>query len=192
MTARPARLSMIVALSAALAALASGCGNTTNTLTGSASSTAAPYLDLNGLKYQVQVSRQLNPHNAEDANYLVGLAPSQQGLAPDQAWFGVFVTVYNPSHASHLAAADFTVTDTQNNVYRPTPVATVNPFVYRQRTVGRDDQIPRLGSLPFYGPSGGAILIFKVKLSSFDNRPLQLRITDPVDPSVVAMEPLDL
>lgn len=183
---------MIVAVSAALAALASGCGNTTNTLTGSASSTAAPYLDLNGLKYQVQVSRQLNPNNAEDANYLTGLPAPQQRLAPDEAWFGVFVAVYNRSGQAHLAAADFTVTDTQDNVYRPTPVGTVNPFAYRQRTVGRDDQIPTLGSLPFYGPSGGAILLFKVKLSSFDNRPMQLRITDPVDPSIVASEPLDL
>jgi hypothetical protein len=189
MKARAARLSMIVATASALAALASGCGNTTNTLTGT---TGAAYLDLNGLKYQVEISRQLNPRAAEDANYLVGLTPSQQGLAADQAWFGVFVAVYNTSHQSHLAAADFTVTDTQGNVYRPTPFGTVNPFAYRQRTVGRDDQIPRLGSVGFYAPSGGAVLLFKVKLSSFDNRPLQLRIADPVDPSVVATEPLDL
>jgi hypothetical protein len=189
MRLRGLRVPTVVAIVAALAAIAAGCGDTKHTLTGDS---AAIYLDLNQLKYQVQISRELNQHDTEDLNYLAGLPPAARSLAPDQAWFAVFLSVYNRTHETHLSAGSFTVTDTQGQVYRPVPVGSVNPFVYRQRNVERNDQIPRLGSVAFYASSGGSMLLFKVKLASFDNRPLMLRIADPLNPSVVATEPLDV
>jgi hypothetical protein len=189
MRLRGLRVPSVVAIVAALAAIGAGCGDTQHTLTGSS---AAIYLDLNQLKYQVQISRELNQHDPEDLNYLAGLPPAARALAPNEAWFAIFVTVYNRTHETHLSAGSFTVTDTQGQVYRPVPVGSVNPFAYRQRNVQRDDQIPRLGSVAYYAPSGGSMLLFKVKVASFDNRPLTLRIADPLNPSVVATEPLDV
>ena len=67
----------ILALPAVLAALALGaCGDshtkvTTGTYAGE-SGANAPYLDVGPLKYQVQLSRQLNPANSEDSGYLAG------------------------------------------------------------------------------------------------------------------------
>jgi hypothetical protein len=179
----------VLAATAALAASAAGCGDTTHTLTGDS---AAIYLDLNHLKYQVQVSREINAHDPEDINYLVGLPPADRGLRPDQSWFGVWLAVFNRTKQTHLAAASFTVTDTQGNVYRPIPLNSVNLFAYHQRNVERNDQIPRQGSAASYAPIGGELLLFKINDLSFQNRPLTLRIVDPTNPSLVAEEPLDI
>jgi hypothetical protein len=179
----------LLGAAALLAVGAAGCGDTKHTLVGDSE---AIYLDLNHLKYQVQVSRELNPHDPEDINYLVGLSPADRALRPDQAWFGVWLSVYNRTHETHLAAGSFTVTDTQGNTYRPTTLGSINAFAYRQRNVERDDQIPRLGSAAYYAPTGGELLLFKITYTTFQNRPLTLRIADPTNPSVVAQEPLDI
>ena len=189
MRLRGLRVPTGVAIVAALAALAAGCGDTQHTLT---AESGAIYLDLNHLKYQVQISRELNQHDPEDSNYLIGLPPAARALAPDQAWFGVFLAVYNRTHDTHLSAASFTVVDTQGQVYHPVQLESINPFAYRQRNVERNDQIPRLGSVAYYASSGGSLLLFKVKTTSFDNRPLALRIADPLNSSIVATEPLDV
>ena len=70
--ARPAR-NALVAVAAVLAALALGaCGDshtrvTTGTYAG-ASGKNAPYLNVGPLIYEVQISRELNPYNSEDAD----------------------------------------------------------------------------------------------------------------------------
>ena len=51
---------------------------------------------------------------------------------------------------------------------------------------------PRTVFLCGLAATGGSLLLFKVKIASFDNRPLTLRIADPLNPSVVATEPLDV
>jgi hypothetical protein len=189
MRLRGLQIPTAVAIVAMLATVTAGCGDTKNTLK---ADSGAIYLDLNHLKYQVQISRELNQHDPEDISYLVGVPPAARTLAPNQAWFGVFVAVYNRTHQTHLAAADFTITDTQGQVYRPIQLDRINSFAYRQRNVQRNDQIPRLGSVAYYAPTGGSMLLFKVTYASFDNRPLTLHIADPLNPSVVATEPLDI
>ena len=57
--------------------------------------TEAVYLDLDGLQYQVQISRQLNPYDVEDSYYVRG--QNEPAPARDDTWFGVFVRVYNPT-----------------------------------------------------------------------------------------------
>src|SRR5918998_6206715 len=53
------------------------------------------YLELGGLKYQTQISRQLNEYDTEDRDYLIGLTDEQRRLTNDQVWFAVFVRVEN-------------------------------------------------------------------------------------------------
>src|SRR5690349_6007993 len=95
---RPSSLLLSLALGL-LSALALGaCGNsetkvTTGTYAGE-SGQNAPYLNVGPLIYEVQLSRQLNPANVEDAAYLQGLTPVQRALAPGQEWFAVFIQVY--------------------------------------------------------------------------------------------------
>ena len=68
---RAAALLIVAALAVA------GCGGGTGQLVTSAD-TEGIYLDLGGMKYQVQISRLLNPTDREDEGYLVDL-PAGQG-----------------------------------------------------------------------------------------------------------------
>src|SRR4051812_36884038 len=107
-------------LAVVFSALAIGaCGNREDvTLHGT---TEGAYHDLGPLKYQVQISRLLNPGSVEDRAYFVGMDASQGNLPAGQEWFAVFVRVENSGDtAGHPArAADYVITDTQNTKFRP-------------------------------------------------------------------------
>ena len=156
--------------------LLSACGDTKHN---HHASNEGIYIDIGQLKYQVQLSRELNPFDVEDASYLSGLAPSVKALGADQAWFGVFLLVFNKSGQPRPAAGDFYITDTQGTVVRPTPPAPDNPFAYRPVTVPGHDQIPTAGSAAADSPTQGAVSLYKMSISSFDNRPLTLHIVGP-------------
>ena len=184
-------------LPALLAVLVLGaCGDshtkvTTGTYAGE-SGAAAPYLNVGPLIYQVQLSRELNPENAEDVSYLRGLSPAQRELRPGQEWFAVFLQVYN--HTSHHlpASTDITISDTQENVYGPTLPLGPNEFAYRGGFVPAESQIPAPGTIPADAPTQGALLLYKIQIVSLDNRPLELKIVDPFDPTESASAELDV
>ena len=53
------------------------------------------YIDVGDLKYQVQLSRIINPNDEEDRYYLEGLPAGTVPPKPDEAWFGVWMRVQN-------------------------------------------------------------------------------------------------
>jgi hypothetical protein len=152
----------------------------------------APYLNVGPLIYEVQLSRELNPADTEDAAYLKGLTPMQRKLAPGEEWFGVFLQVYNESSAPHPAATVVTIRDTQENIYSPTIPNATNEFAYRGGLLGPKARIPALNTVAANGPTQGALLLYKIKIVSLDNRPLELKIVDPLDPSQTAQAELDV
>lgn len=187
----------ILAFSALVALSLGACSDdshtrvTTGTYAGE-SGQNAPYLNVGPLIYEVQLSRELNPADTEDAAYLKGLTPRQRKLAPGEEWFGVFVQVYNESSAPHPAATEFTITDTQENTYRPIVPAATNEFAYRAGLMQPKSRIPALNTVAADGPTQGALLLYKIKLLSLDNRPLELKIVDPLDPRQTAQAELDV
>jgi hypothetical protein len=156
----------------------------------------APYLNVGPLIYEVQLSRQLNPADTEDASYLTGLTPAQLRLRPGEEWFAVFVQVYNESSAPHLAAKELTISDTQSNVYLPVVPSPTNEFSYQRVAyaglLAPKARIPVLNTVAADGPTQGALLLYKIKVVSLDNRPLELNIIDPVDPTQTASAELDV
>ena len=140
------------------------------------------YLDVGELKYQVQVSRPLNPSDPEDRGYLTGIPPAAQGLAGDETWFGVFLLVQNETDHPHPAATEFEIEDTSGNLFAPLEVTGSNVFAYRPRIVPPEGQIPEPESAAASGPIQGAMLLFKLKAATLDNRPLELTIRSPQDP----------
>jgi hypothetical protein len=152
----------------------------------------APYLNVGPLIYEVQLSRELNPNDTEDASYLTGLTPAQRRLGPGEEWFGVFLQVYNESSAPHPAATSLTINDTQNNVYTPIVPAITNEFVYRGGLLRAKARIPELNTVAANGPTQGALLLYKIKVVSLDNRPLELKIVDSLDPTQSASAELDV
>jgi hypothetical protein len=137
------------------------------------------YVDIDELKYQVQISRQMNPLLTLDRDYFLGLPDGQMELGDDQEWFGVFLQVQNPGDEAHRLAADFEIHDTQGNTYRPVPMGDVNPFAYRPGPVGPGDFYPHVNSTAGERPPQGALLLFKLRRFSLDNRPLELYVRGP-------------
>ncbi|HUB72837.1 MAG TPA: hypothetical protein VL979_02220 [Solirubrobacteraceae bacterium] len=194
----PSRLRKVQLLLPALLAvlLVSGCGDShTRVSTGTYAGEGgvdAPYLNVGPLIYQVQLSRELNPADSEDAQYLKGLTAEQSKLEPGQEWFAVFMQVYNNGSRSHTASDQLTLSDTQENVYLPVVPDETNPFAYRGVSVPADNQLPLPGTIADDDPAQGLVLLYKIQIVSLDNRPIELKIVDPEDPSQTASAELDV
>lgn len=185
------RRAALLACCALAAAPLAGCGvKTARTTKGE---TEGSYLDVENLKYQVQVSRVLNPFDNEDRAYLQGLAPSVAHLANDEAWFAIFLRVENGHTPAYEAANDFEMRDTQNDVYTPVTLPKANQFAYRGGLVPGHGQLPEFDTPAYDNPSiRGQMLLFKVKETSLDNRPLELVIRSPHVPQTEATVDLDV
>jgi hypothetical protein len=190
------RTSSLLALLAAGSLALGGCGDshsrvTTGTYAGE-SGANAPYLDVGELTYEVQLSRELSPFDTEDAAYLQGLSPTQRGLTPEEEWFAVFLQVYNNSSRTQPAASEITIHDTQGNVYSPVVPGATNPFVYRGGYVPAKGRLPTPDSTAAQGTTQGALLLYRIKIASLDNRPLKITIVDPTNAAERASAELDV
>jgi hypothetical protein len=152
----------------------------------------APYLNVGPLIYEVQLSRQLNPYNSEDAAYLEGLTPAERKLEPGQEWFAVFVQVYNNTNREYSDASNITISDTQENVYTPLALSPLNAFAYHPGPVPAKNQVPLPDTTADSFGTQGALLLYKIQIVSLDNRPLTLKIADPEDPTETASAELDV
>jgi hypothetical protein len=187
----------ILATLLVLAALALGaCGDshtrvTTGTYAGG-SGKNAPYLNVGPLVYEVQISRELNPYDTEDSSYLLGLAPAQLALHPGEEWFAVFLQVYNNSSLPHPVATNLTITDAEGNTYYPLTLGPSNLFAYRAGLVPAGGRFPALNTVAADDPTQGALLLYKIKVLSLNNRPFTLKIVDPGDSAQSASAELDV
>jgi hypothetical protein len=180
----------IIAL-ALLSALALGaCGNKEKRVLHG--STEGAYLDLGPVKYQVQISRQLNPADPEDKAYLVGLSAADRRLPAGQEWFAVFVRAQNEAGTPQPAATEYAITDTQNTKFRPVQFGPDNVFAYRGGTIGPHGLIPVPDSPPAETTIQGSLLLFKIPTQNLENRPLEFSIRAPNAPGETATVDLDV
>lgn len=167
-------LRKLVPLVLAAFALAA-CGNKEGIV--KEASTEGIHVDVGGLTYQVQMSRYLNPADVEDEEYLQGLP---EGITPelpgDETWFGVWMRVKNYSDEPLTPTTSFTIVDTEENEYRPVPLADTNPFVYEATTLQHAQVLPTPDTAAASGPIQGALILFRLKTESLQNRPLVLEI----------------
>jgi hypothetical protein len=174
----------------ALAALAVGaCGNKEKvTLHGD---TEGIYIDVGDLKYQVQISRLLNPTDREDSGYLIDL-PADQQLKPDENWFAVFMRVENDSDKAAPATNGYSIRDTQGNIYKPVTMGPKNVFAYRAAVLQPKDILPLPGSPAAENTIQGSMLLFKIPVANFQNRPLELEIPPPQGGGPIGTVDLDV
>jgi hypothetical protein len=134
------------------------------------------------IDYNVYITRELNLRDVEDAGYYKG-----PEAPPGFALYGVFLTACNPANGDNSpdvpAATDFTVIDTQGNRFKPLTLPTDNVFAYQAVTLKHRACVPEAGSLAASAPTNGSLLIFKLPLATLENRPLDLEIVSPPDPS---------
>jgi hypothetical protein len=140
--------------------------------------TEGVYVTTGDLQYQVQISRQLNPADFEDHDYLTGLPARGAGLPAGQEWFAVFLRVFNRTDQPHPSASQFVIKDTTGKEFRPVPLdLKVNTVAYRPLTVKPGDQIPVPGSHARENATQGGMVLFRIPVSAYANRPLELHIT---------------
>jgi len=162
-----------------------GCGRTT--LTGvtqdQLSAGLEPYFNVGAITYQVQVSRQLNPFDDEDVQYLAGVKDAQD-LAANQLWYGVFLWAKNQTSQTRDTADRFLLVDSEGTVYTPTALnASINPYAWTTQALSQNETEPAPDSIASDGSAGGGLILFKVKDSVYANRPLTLEIFQPGDPT---------
>jgi hypothetical protein len=151
------------------------------------------YLSLGPLKYQVQLSRQLNPNDIQDRYLLRGVPPAEQNIAPDEVWFGVFLQVENESSKPLQPSGDIQIIDTQDERFTPLTLEDSNLFAYRASEPIPSGEILPIADTPGYDtPIRGAMLLFKLKGSALDNRPLELEIQGSTTPKHTGIIDLDV
>jgi hypothetical protein len=173
---RAARL--VLACVAGLAAVAAaGCGNKEDKVT--LAETEGIYVTVDDLKYQIQISRILNPAAPDDSHYLRGL-PEGEEPADDEVWYGIFMRVENDSDDPHPAAESFRIHDTQDDEYEPIELdPAVSDYVYEPTELQPGTLMPEPDTPAYDNTIRGNLLLFKVPAEALGNRPLELEIESP-------------
>lgn len=151
------------------------------------------YLDISELKYQVQVSRQLNPDDVQDKPYLAGVPDDERELTPDEVWFGIFLRVQNETDEALMPSADIEIEDTQGGKFEPLELEEENLYAYRaNEEIPGGETLPLLDSPGYDSPSRGALILFKLTLTALNNRPLELKIEGRKAPQQTGFIDLDV
>jgi hypothetical protein len=128
-------------------------------------------LHLGELIYNVQITRFLNPDNAEDANYLEGQEPAGAG----QDYLGVFIRILNEGEEPATIPEEFEIVDTRGNTFKA--LESESPFALEPgATIEPDGEYPPFDTPARSGPIKGAMLLFLVDEESIENRPIELEI----------------
>ena len=189
---RPRRLCALLA-ALLLAGVLSACGKHQSTGPVRIAETEGIYLDVSDLKYQVQVSRQLEPNDVQDKAFLVGVPEGERELESNEVWFAVLIRVQNVTDEDLLPASDITITDTQEQEFEPLELEQTNTFAYRaNETIPAGEVVPVIDSPGYDSPSRGALLLFKLTLTALNNRPLELKIEGRKAPQQTGIVDLDV
>ena len=168
----------LLCLASVAALAAAGCGNKEEIVT--VAETEGIYVTVDDLKYQIQISRILEPASPEDQAYLRGVSETEE-LTEDELWYAIFMRVENTTDEPHQMAETYTIHDTQGNDYEPLELdPTDNVFAYEAHELEPDTRLaPELDSPASDNTIRGNLLLFKIPASSLGNRPLELEIESP-------------
>lgn len=134
-------------------------------------------LPLEGVTYNVFITRQLNLQDVEDKGYTEGVPEAP----PGSTYYGVFLEACNVTEESLETTDSFRIVDTAGNEFEPLELEPENPFAYQPVALEPDECTPAEGSVASAAPTSGALLIFEVPLTSVENRPLELEVLDGFD-----------
>ena len=129
-------------------------------------------LELEGIEYNVFITRQLNTRITPDKAYV------EEGTEPErgETLYGVFIQTCNRSDDPHETIDGFKIVDNQGNEFEPEELPEDNQFAYHPRELLPDECIPEVGSVAQLGPTSGSMLLFRLPLENTEYRPLELEI----------------
>ena len=169
----------LLCLASVAALAAAGCGNKHEIVT--VAETEGIYITVDQLKYQIQISRILDPASPEDQAYLHGIPETEAELAEDELWYGIFMRVENDKDDPHQMAETYTIHDTEGSEFEPVDLdLEQNVFAYEAHELQPGGTLaPELDSPASDNTIRGNLLLFKIPASSLGNRPLELEIESP-------------
>ena len=127
-------------------------------------------IDIDGINYNVFITRELNLAIPPDKAYYNGPAAK-----PGNALYGVFIQACNISeNEDRVSTADFVVEDNQGTEFEPLELEEDNAFAYRSTKLRGNECVPEEGSVAQLGPTAGSMLLFDFPLENTENRPLEL------------------
>jgi hypothetical protein len=129
-------------------------------------------LELEGVDYNVFITRQLNPAIPPDTAYVQEV----EEPARDETLYGVFLQACNFSDDPHETVDGFKIVDNQGNEFEPEELPLENPFAYHPRELLTNECIPEAGGVAQLGPTAGSMLLFRLPLENTEYRPLELEI----------------
>lgn len=188
------RLPMLLA-AGVLALGVAGCGlehrtNASGVSQDDLSAGGEPYFFDGGVTYQVQDSRQLNPYDQIDVQYLAGVQGAQ-ALSANQLWYGVFLWAKNQNQVTKTTADTFKIVDSAGDVFTATKLnPSVNPYAWTALKLTPNQIEPAADTAASDGSAGGGLVLFKLTQAVYSNRPLTLEIFAPGSskPSKVSLD----
>jgi hypothetical protein len=173
----------LLALVLTLFSLAAGCGEDEPKTVGA----EGEFIQVGDTDYQVQLTRLLNPQQRPDDTYLRGQAPPPAA----ETYLGVFLRIENEGDSPYKPPRDLKVVDTQGNEYLPLDTTQSGFGLDFGEAIPPDGVAPAPGSPAAFGPTSGALLLFRVKdETATDNLPLELQV--PVEgqeePSTITLD----
>jgi hypothetical protein len=166
----PRRLLMLLCL-AALAGGPAACGNSDEEKGVDEPAREGLAIELDGIEYNVFITRQLNTKVTPDKAYFEG-----PEAGPGETLYGVFIQVCNRSEDTHDTASDFKIKDNQDNEFEPEELPEDNAFAYHAGELEPNECFPEAGSVAQLGPTSGSMLLFRLPLENTEYRPLELEV----------------
>jgi hypothetical protein len=167
----------ILAAAAVLAVSLGACGKTGHPAT---AENDGVYVNAGPITYQLQVSRELNQYGTEDSQYLTGLPPGAASVSAGQEWYGVFLWAKNQTNSRQVTSDQFDIVDTEGNHYYPLQATpSLNAYAWTAQSLAPGTTEPAPDTTASFGPTQGALVLFKLNASIYANRPLTLEIRGP-------------
>jgi hypothetical protein len=167
----PRRLSLLLCL-AALTPVLAACGNADEHPGVDHPAREGLALELDGIAYNVFITRQLNPRIPPDDAYVEEGTREEE----DETLYGVFLQACNNSDEAHETIDQFKIVDNQDNEFEPEELPDDNKFAYHARELLPHECIPEIGGVAQLGPSAGSMLLFRLPVENTEYRPLELEI----------------
>jgi hypothetical protein len=143
-------------------------------------------LELDELRFNVQITRFLNHNDPEDGVYLEG----QQVPPPaGRDYLAVFVEIDNEgSEAARLpTAADLSVVDTTGQAYEA--LDSDSPFALDLGgNIDAHSEVPAPDTPAASGPTQGSIVLYLVPSNIGENRPLELEISSGGEDATIELD----
>lgn len=150
------------------------------------------YVDAGPITYQLEISRELDPYNNhEDAQYVSGLPAGEAQAKAGDIWYGVFLWAKNQTHQAHPTADSFDIVDTSGTKYYPVRLdPAINGYAWTSQVLQPAETEPEADTTASFGPTQGGLVLFKLNISIYANRPLTLQIFAPGDskPSTISLD----